>query len=145
MCLLRCKMLTPCVFQSEALCSFTGEHRMIRCFQHLRVVWFTVNAGNFRLVCPGSILKHTVWQLCFIFTFPSFPALLWTDHLTNSVKRNWSHFILGGLNYYVLKYKNKYSVLIAFIFYWKTLVLLLRCDTGTVRDRFGGMVGLRVG
>ncbi len=26
--------------------------------------------------------------------------------------KNWSHFILGGLNYYVLTSKNKYNVLI---------------------------------
>ncbi len=51
----------------------------------------------------------------------------------------WSHFILGGLNYYVLTSKNKYNVLIVFILYCKTLLLLLRWDTGKVRDRFGGM------
>ncbi len=47
--------------------------------------------------------------------------------------------MLGGLNYYVLTSKNKYNVLIVFILYCKTLLLLLRWDTGKVRDRFGGM------
>ncbi len=42
--------------------------------------------------------------------------------------------------------KNKYNVLIVFILYFKTLLLLLRWDTGKVRDRFGDMgIGLRVG
>ncbi len=37
--------------------------------------------------------------------------------------------------------KNKYNVLIVFILYCKTstLLLLLRWDTGRVRDRFCGM------
>ncbi len=35
--------------------------------------------------------------------------------------------------------KNKYNVLIVFILYCKILLLLLRWDTGKVRDRFGGM------
>lgn len=34
---------------------------------------------------------------------------------------------------------NKYNVHIAFILYSKTLLLLLRWDTGMVRDRFGDM------
>ncbi len=38
-----------------------------------------------------------------------------------------------------LHQKNKYIVLIVFILYCKTLLLLLRWDTGKVRDRFGGM------
>ncbi len=38
-----------------------------------------------------------------------------------------------------LHQKNKYSVLIAFLLYCKTLLLLLRWDTGKVRDRFSGM------
>ncbi len=38
--------------------------------------------------------------------------------------RLWSHFILGGLNYYVLTSKNKYNVLIVFILYCKALLLL---------------------
>ncbi len=38
-----------------------------------------------------------------------------------------------------LHQKNKYNVLIVLILYCKTLLLLLRWDTGTVRDRFGGM------
>ncbi len=51
-----------------------------------------------------------------------------------------SRFILGGLNYYVLtSTKKKYNVLIVFMLYCKTLLLLLRWDTGKVRDRFGGM------
>ncbi len=48
-----------------------------------------------------------------------------------------SHFILGGLNYYVLTSKNKYNVLIVLILYCKTILLLW--DTGKVRDRFGSM------
>ncbi len=51
----------------------------------------------------------------------------------------WSHFILGGLKYYALTSKKKYNVLIVFILYCKTLLLLLRWDTGKVRDRFGGI------
>jgi len=54
-------------------------------------------------------------------------------------KFGWSHFILGGLNYYVLTSKNKYNVLIGFILNWKTLLLLLRWDMGEVRESFGGM------
>ncbi len=50
-----------------------------------------------------------------------------------------SHFILSGLNYYVLTSKNKYNVLIVFILYCKTLLLLLWWDEGQVRGRFGGM------
>ncbi len=50
-----------------------------------------------------------------------------------------SHFILGGLYYYVLKTHNMYNALIVFIMYGKSLLLLLRWDTDTVRDRFGGM------
>ncbi len=52
-------------------------------------------------------------------------------------KKFWSH--LSDLNYYVLTSKNKYNVLIVVILYCKTLLLLLRWDTGKVRDRFGGM------
>ncbi len=40
-----------------------------------------------------------------------------------------SHFILGGRNCNVL----------VFILYCKTLLLMMRWDTGEVRDRFGGM------
>ncbi len=50
-----------------------------------------------------------------------------------------SHFILGGLNYYVLTSKNKYNVLIVFILYCKILLLLLRWDMCEV------WVGLRMG
>jgi len=32
--------------------------------------------------------------------------------------------------------KNKYNVLIVFMLYYKSLLLLLRCDTGKVRDRW---------
>ncbi len=39
----------------------------------------------------------------------------------------------------ILVSKNKYNVLIMFILHCKTLLLLLRWDTGKVRDRFGGM------
>ncbi len=35
--------------------------------------------------------------------------------------------------------KNMYNLLIVFILYCKTLLLLLRWDMGKVRDRFGGM------
>ncbi len=35
--------------------------------------------------------------------------------------------------------KNKYNVLTVLILYCKTLLLLLRWDTGKVRGRFGGM------
>ncbi len=45
--------------------------------------------------------------------------------------------MLGGHNYYVLTSKN--NVLSVFILYCKTLMLLLRWDTGKFRDRFGGM------
>ncbi len=48
-----------------------------------------------------------------------------------------SHLILR--NYYVLTSKNKYNVVIVFILYCNTLLLLLRWDMGKVRDRFGGM------
>ncbi len=45
-----------------------------------------------------------------------------------------THFILGG-----------YYVLIVFILHCKTLLLLLRWDTGKVRHRFGGMGGFKGG
>ncbi len=48
------------------------------------------------------------------------------------------------LNYYVLT-SNKYNVLIGFILYCKTLLLLLRWATGKVRDRFGGIGRFKVG
>ncbi len=54
-------------------------------------------------------------------------------------ENNGSHLILSGLNYHVLTSKNKYNVLIVFILYCKTLLLILRWDTGKVRDRFGSM------
>ncbi len=38
-----------------------------------------------------------------------------------------------------LHQKNKYNVLIMFILYCKTHLLLLRWDMGKVRNRFGGM------
>ncbi len=38
-----------------------------------------------------------------------------------------------------LHQKNKYNVFIVFILNCKTLLLLLRWDTGKGRDRFGGM------
>ncbi len=41
-----------------------------------------------------------------------------------------SHFILGGLNYFVLTSKNKYNVLVVFLLNSKTL---------GIWDRFGGM------
>jgi len=46
-----------------------------------------------------------------------------------------SHFILSGFKYYVLTFKNKYVLML----YCKSLLLLLRCDMGKVRDRCGGM------
>ncbi len=46
-----------------------------------------------------------------------------------------SHFILNGLNYCVLTSKNKCNVLIVVIL----CLLLLRWDTGKIRNRFGGM------
>ncbi len=55
----------------------------------------------------------------------------------------WSHFILGGLNHYLLASKNKYNVLIVVILYCKTHLLLLRWDMGKFRDRFGSMGRLR--
>ncbi len=45
----------------------------------------------------------------------------------------WSHFTLGDLNYYVVKSENKCKILIVFILYCKTLLLLLRWDTCKVR------------
>jgi len=51
----------------------------------------------------------------------------------------WSHFILSGFKYYVLTSRNRYNVLIVLMLYSKTLLLLLRSDTGKVRDRCGGM------
>ncbi len=50
-----------------------------------------------------------------------------------------SHFILGGLNYYILTSKTKYNVIILFILYCKTLLLLLRWDAGKVMDMLSGM------
>ncbi len=38
-----------------------------------------------------------------------------------------------------LHHKNKYNVHIVCILYCKTLLLLLRWDTGKVRDRLGGV------
>ncbi len=58
----------------------------------------------------------------------------------------WSHFILGGLNCYVLtSTNNNYNVLIVFILYCKIVLLLLRWDIGKVRDRFGGIGRFKVG
>ncbi len=48
------------------------------------------------------------------------------------------HFILSGLNYYVPTSKMS-TMYFVFILYCKILSLLLRWDTGKVRDRFGGM------
>ncbi len=45
----------------------------------------------------------------------------------------WSHFTLGDLNYYVVTSENKCKILIVFILYCKTLLLLLRWDTCKVR------------
>ncbi len=61
-----------------------------------------------------------------------------TIYITPNIK-------LGVLIYYVLTSKNKYNVLIVFILYCKTLLLLLRWDTGRVRDRFDGMGRLKSG
>ncbi len=55
------------------------------------------------------------------------------------IKNVWSHFILGGLNYHVLRSKHKYNVLIVLILYFKSLLLLLRWDTAKVRGGFGGI------
>lgn len=44
-----------------------------------------------------------------------------------------------GHYYYVLTSKNKYNVFSVFILYCKTLILLLRWDTGKVRDKFVAM------
>jgi len=41
--------------------------------------------------------------------------------------------------------KNKCNVLIVFVLYCKTLLLLLRCDTGKVRDSCGGMCRFKGG
>ncbi len=49
-----------------------------------------------------------------------------------------SHFILGDLNYYVLTSKNNYNV---FILYCKTLLLLLRRDTGRLGTGLGWFKG----
>ncbi len=49
-----------------------------------------------------------------------------SDGNNNKDKIISSHFILSGLNYYVLASKNKYNVLIVVILYCKTLLLLLR-------------------
>ncbi len=58
-----------------------------------------------------------------------------------------SQFILGGLNCYVLTvYIEHYfttNVLIVVILYFKTLLLLLRWNTG--KDRFGGMARFKSG
>jgi len=63
------------------------------------------------------------------------------DPINNQVKceNHGSHFILSGFKYYVLTFKNKYNVLIVLMFYCKSLLVLLRWDTGKVRDRCGGM------
>ncbi len=56
---------------------------------------------------------------------------------------------IGAVEFIVLAlttmYKNKYNVLVMFILYCKTLLLLLSCETGKVRDRFVVWVGLSVG
>ncbi len=44
-----------------------------------------------------------------------------------------------------LHHKNKYNVLIVLILYCKIRLLLLKWDTGKVRDRFGGMVRFKGG
>jgi len=55
-------------------------------------------------------------------------------------KRNKSNYDWErGFKYYVLTLKKKYNVLIVLMLYCKTLLLLLRCDTGKVRDRYGGI------
>ncbi len=43
-----------------------------------------------------------------------------------------------------LHQKNNYNVVIEFILYFKTLLLLLRWDTGKNRDMFGGMGRFKV-
>jgi len=53
---------------------------------------------------------------------------------------NRSHLILSGFKYYVLTFKNKYNVLIVFLLYCKSLLLLLSCE---VWDRCGGMGGFK--
>ncbi len=51
----------------------------------------------------------------------SYELWLWGRLLL--IKTYWSHFILGGLNYYVLTSKNKCNVLIVVILYCNTLLL----------------------
>ena len=71
-------------------------------------------------------------------------SLKQTEKYEAGSKRFGSHFILSGVKYYVLTAKNKYNVLIVFMLYCKTLLLLLRCDTGKVRDRCGGLGRFKV-
>ncbi len=49
----------------------------------------------------------------------------------------WSHFILSGLNYYVLKKISTMYLLCSYCI--AKHLLLLWWDTGKVKDRFGGM------
>ncbi len=58
---------------------------------------------------------------------------------------NWSKCILGGLNYYVLTSKDKYNVLIVFILYCITLLLLLRWIRVSLGTGLLVYVGLREG
>jgi len=68
------------------------------------------------------------------------PEMCWYWCIHNSYSWPfWSHFILSGFKYYVLIFKNKYNVIIVLMLYCKSLLLLLSCDTGKVRDRCGGM------
>ncbi len=65
------------------------------------------------------------------------------------IRKHWSHFILGGLNILgglICTYiKNKYNVLIVFILYCKTLLLLLRWDMCKARDSVSGMGRFKCG
>jgi len=48
-------------------------------------------------------------------------------------------------NFYQSYYLYIYNVFNVFMLHYKTLLLLLRWDTGMVRDRFGGMVRFKGG
>jgi len=69
---------------------------------------------------------------CKVLPFGFTDILGWLNSSAGSIG---SHFILSGFKYYVLTFKNKYVLML----YCKSLLLLLRCDAGKVRDRCGGM------
>ncbi len=72
--------------------------------------------------------------MCFLSPITQAICRLLNDNLL-IVFPNLKYYLKVPLNIRCLNY----NVLIGFILYCKTLLLLLRWDTGKVRDRFGGM------